>query len=213
MKVEPPPVATPQPPPRQPPSEAADLHGGRPRLPTLRRFAQLWGFALFCLAVVIIFHAVVLPFVFAVLVAYILAPVVTWISARRAFGRPIPRFAAVLSCYAVVLGLLVFFFTYFLPRLSGDFARLFREAPQAFRSLREDYVPRAGHFVDRYLGAGEEADAVSGPGAGENERPRSQARVTALPGGQWEVDLQGVELEVRPSGSGYIIAPLMPESP
>ena len=42
----------------------------------LRQFAKLWGFALFCVFVVYIFREVVLPFLFAILVAYILAPLV-----------------------------------------------------------------------------------------------------------------------------------------
>ena len=42
----------------------------------LRQFAKLWGFALFCIFVVYVFRDVVLPFLFAILVAYILAPLV-----------------------------------------------------------------------------------------------------------------------------------------
>ena len=42
----------------------------------LRQFAKLWGFALFCVFIVYIFREVVLPFLFAILVAYILAPLV-----------------------------------------------------------------------------------------------------------------------------------------
>src|SRR5262245_56472597 len=142
------------------------------RLYTLRRFARLWGFALFCLLIVIRFRAVVLPFLFALLVAYILAPVVDWISKRRVGNRNVPRFAAVLGCYVAVVGVMVLFFTYFLPRLSGDFARLFREAPQMFRKINQEYVPRAGAFVDRYLGAGEDADTTTAAEAGETAAPR-----------------------------------------
>ena len=185
------------------------------RLYTLRRFARLWGFALFTLLVVILFRAVVLPFLFALLVAYILAPVVDWISKRRVGTRNVPRFAAVLGCYAAVLGVMVLFFTYFLPRLSGDFARLFREAPQLFRKINQEYVPRAGAFVDRYLGAGEDADTTTAADAGEAPATRSQARVTVTGKNEYDVDLQGLELEVKPSpqGDGYIIAPRTPETP
>ena len=42
----------------------------------LRQFAKLWGFALFCVFVVYLFREVALPFLFAILVAYILAPLV-----------------------------------------------------------------------------------------------------------------------------------------
>jgi predicted PurR-regulated permease PerM len=54
-----------------------------PRSRTLRgsrQFAKLWGFALFCVLVVYIFREVALPFLFAILVAYILAPLVARMS-------------------------------------------------------------------------------------------------------------------------------------
>jgi len=38
----------------------------------LRQFAKLWGFALFCVLVVYLFREVVLPFLFAILVADVL---------------------------------------------------------------------------------------------------------------------------------------------
>src|SRR5262249_1395914 len=157
------------------------------RFYTARRFARLWGFALFCLLVVVIFRAVVLPFLFALLVAYILAPVVEWLSNRRIGSRKLPRFAAVLGCYVAVLGVVGLFFPSFLPRLSGDFARLFREAPQLFRKINEDYVPRAGAFVDRYLGAGEDAETTTAADSGEAAPPRSQARVTVTGKNQYDV--------------------------
>ena len=60
----------------------------------LRRFAKLWGFALFCVFVVYIFREVVLPFLFAILVAYILAPLVARAGQVRVGARrPFPRWA------------------------------------------------------------------------------------------------------------------------
>jgi predicted PurR-regulated permease PerM len=191
-----------------------ESRGGR--FQVLSKFWTLWGFALFCLAVVLAFRAVVLPFLIAILVAYILAPVVEWLTAgRQLLGRPVPRAAGVLACYAVVLGLIVFFFTYFLPRLSGDFARLFREAPQLFHKINAEYVPRAGQLVDRYLGAGDEEGGAPRPHEEEPgpPHPRSEARITVVGENQWKIDLSGVELEVRPAGQGYIVAPRMVEPP
>ena len=53
----------------------------------LRQFAKLWGFALFCVLVVYLFREVALPFIFAVLVAYILAPVVDRFGRLRVGGN------------------------------------------------------------------------------------------------------------------------------
>src|SRR5438045_2226275 len=65
----------------------------------LRRFAKLWGFALFCILVVYLFRDVALPFLFAILVAYILAPVVNRLSAIKIRGRGFPRALAVIVLY------------------------------------------------------------------------------------------------------------------
>src|SRR5688500_11834917 len=46
----------------------------------VRRFLSRWGFPLFVLVVVILGRKVLLPFVFAALIAYILAPVVRWMT-------------------------------------------------------------------------------------------------------------------------------------
>ena len=72
----------------------------------LRQFAKLWGFALFCVLIVYIFREVVLPFLFAILVAYILAPVVDWFSRRRLGGKPFPRAAAVIILYINIIAVL-----------------------------------------------------------------------------------------------------------
>src|SRR3954451_10430247 len=86
----------------------------------LRQFAKLWGFALFCVFVVYLFREVALPFVFAILVAYVLAPVVDRMAKVRVAGRPFPRGLAVILLYLNIIALLGLFVGYFIPKLSGD---------------------------------------------------------------------------------------------
>src|ERR1700748_2333219 len=118
----------------------------------LRRFAKLWGFALFCVFVVYFFREVALPFLFAILVAYILAPLVDRL-ARFKIGRlPSPRALAVILLYINILAALGLFIGYFIPKLSGDFARLFREAPQLFAKVNREWLPRAGAWGDQHFG-------------------------------------------------------------
>src|SRR6185312_17290714 len=129
----------------------------------LRQFAKLWGFALFCVLVVFIFREVVLPFLFAILVAYILAPIVDRMSRLRVGSKPFPRAAAVIVLYVNIIAILSLFIGYFVPKLSGDFARLFREAPQLFAKVNREWLPRAGAWVDDHFGP----EATPGTGAGE----------------------------------------------
>ena len=173
----------------------------------LRRFAKLWGFALFCIFVVYLFRDVALPFLFAILVAYILAPVVDRLARVRAGRWQMPRALAVLVVYINILAALGLFIGYFIPKLSADFARLFREAPQLFARLNREVLPRAGAWIDRNLGAGDNSDADPAP---RIPSPPSGAAIVVEPasGGRFRIALDNLSLEVIPQADGkYLIAP------
>jgi predicted PurR-regulated permease PerM len=171
-----------------------------------KRFAKLWGFLLFCIFVVYAFRQVVLPFIFAILVAYILAPLVDRLARLRVAGRPLPRGLAVIIIYINLIAVLGLFLGYFIPKLSGDFARLFREAPALFQRLNQDVLPRAGAWVDQNLGAG--AVPAEAPEPTEATAPPG-VLVEPLGGGKLRVDLTGLVLEVEqgPGGKLTIAAP------
>jgi predicted PurR-regulated permease PerM len=233
MDNEPPPSAPAGPPPTT--QVASDPGAGRPALlpaeisgtslPSpprgartlgwLRRFAKLWGFALFCVLVVYLFRDVALPFLFAILVAFILAPLVNRISRVQIRGRMFPRALAVIVLYVNILAFLGLFIGYFIPKLSGDFARLFREAPQLFSRLNREWLPRVGAWVDHNLGPGEDVEAeqaqqMSGaaPTRGPSLPPARQIIVEPMRDGRYRINLDDLALEVLPDRNGhYIIAP------
>ena len=134
----------------------------------LRRFAKLWGFALFCVFVVYTFREVALPFLFAILVAYILAPLVDRFERVKVRGKPFPRGLAVIILYINIIAILAIFIGVFIPRLSGDFARMFREAPQLIARVNREWVPKAGAWIDERFGASNES---AGPGVAGPEPP------------------------------------------
>jgi predicted PurR-regulated permease PerM len=176
----------------------------------LRQFAKLWGFALFCVLVVYIFREVSLPFLFAILVAYILAPIVERMSRLRVGGRPFPRSAAVIILYINILAGLGLFIGYFIPKLSGDFARLFREAPQLFAKVNKDWLPRAGAWVDTHFGpeAAEGGEKEEAPPRAVEPAPPRAILVEPLAEGRFRIDLDALTFEVRPAKGGrYVIAP------
>ena len=173
----------------------------------LRQFAKLWGFALFCILVVYIFREVVLPFLFAILVAYILAPLVARAGQVRVGARPFPRWAAVLILYVFILSGMGWFLAYFVPKLSKDFASVFGEAPKLFAKVNKDWLPRVGGWIDDRFGGepSESGDDVAHPE--EPAAPRAIV-VEPLPGGRYRIDLEAVNLEVKPLENGkYLIAP------
>jgi predicted PurR-regulated permease PerM len=192
------------------PADAASEGGGPGRglrlFAWFKRFAKLWGFALFCVFVVYVFRDVALPFVFAILVAYVLAPLVDRMARLRIAGRRFPRGLAVVLVYVNVIALLGLFIGYFIPKLSGDIARVFREAPQLFGKLNQEYLPKVGAWVDDYLGAGGEA-AVP-PAARRELGPRRQIVFEPLDHGRYRLDLDGLAFELQPGTDGkYLIAP------
>jgi predicted PurR-regulated permease PerM len=168
--------------------------------PWLRRFARLWGFALFLLFVVVVFRAVVLPFVLGMLVAYILAPFVGALSSLKIGRRTVPRFASVLTVYLGLAAAITVFLTAFLPHLSGDFARLFREAPRFFAQVRKELVPRADAWLEQNF-----PTTV----ATEEAEPRPERKLLIVPKGEgYEVSLEGMDLEVSSAGAGrWVIGP------
>src|SRR6185436_3331121 len=189
-----------------PPIEAPPEPRGMRAVAWFKRFAKLWGFLLFCVFVVNVFRAVVLPFIFAVLVAYLLAPLVDRLARVQVVGRPVPRGLAVIAIYINIIALLGLFVGYFIPKLSGDFARLFREAPELFRRLNEDYLPRAGAWIDQNLGAGSAADVAAEPKPAVAER--RDVIIETLPDGKMRVDITGLALEVEPAAGGrFVIGP------
>ncbi len=116
-----------------------------------RRFAGLWGFALFLAVVAWLFRSVLVPFIFAVVVAYVLAPLVNRLSAMHLGRMRIPRGLAVILCYiALIFGISIFFIS-FLPRLSADFVRFGSEAPRMWERAQNEWTPRAARWIERHF--------------------------------------------------------------
>lgn len=168
----------------------------------LRRFARLWGFLLFLLVVLVLFRAVILPFVLGLLVAYILSPVVSAISSVTVGRSRLPEWLGVIFVYIGLAAAIGVFLTAFLPLLSGDFARLFREAPRFFGRVRTEWVPRADAWLEQNF-----PEAAPSDGA-EDPRPERRVTLTPRPGGEYVLSLEGLELEIEPSGRGrYVVGP------
>jgi predicted PurR-regulated permease PerM len=185
--------------------EPAEPGRGMRAIQWLKRLAKLWGFLLFCIVVVYLFRAVVLPFIFAVLVAYILAPLVDRLARVPVAGRTVPRGLAVILIYINIIALLGLFMGYFIPKLSGDFARLFREAPHLFEKINNEYVPRAGAWVDQHLGAGIAAPTAPDASAKLSLPKNPDVLIEPLANGTFRVDLSGMVLEVEQAPGGKLL--------
>ena len=165
----------------------------------LRRFSRLWGFLVFAVFVVILFRGIVLPFVFAMLLAYLLAP-----SVKRMQPK-LGRVMSVISLYLVIIGLIGAFFGFLVPAVVSDLARLRESLPAAAAKLNEEYLPRADNWVQAtfgdFLDNGKDADEPH-PEPGELVlQPRDD--------GTLAVDLTDVRIRVeqQTDGSWLVGAP------
>lgn len=173
-------------------------------LQILRRFGRLWGFLVFLVAIILLFRGVVLPFIFGLLIAYLLAPVVARLQPR------IGRVLAVILCYLAILGALGAFFGLLLPAVAKDLAKLRDTAPAAIEKLNEEWIPKATEWA--YAHFGEFLPKGGNHGAATEDSP-SELVVTPLPDGSYRVDLESTRFTVEPrSDGGYVVGP-PPEIP
>ncbi|MDX2086697.1 MAG: AI-2E family transporter [Kofleriaceae bacterium] len=176
-----------------------------------RKFLGRWGFPLFILLMLILGRHVLLPFVFAFLIAYILSPVVRWMSERKDGTRRMPRGLAIVMCYIVFIAAVVGFMFLLVPRLSRDVARLGKEAPGLYKRANEEWTPQLARWLEKRFpslaGVPQEHDepAVSP----EVPLPPGTAfTMTPLPDGRFAVQLapNGVDFKPLPDGTGYHLA-------
>ncbi|MFH1131024.1 MAG: AI-2E family transporter [Pseudomonadota bacterium] len=160
----------------------------------LRQTARLWGFLAFVLFVAVIFRSVALPFILALLVTYVLAPIVRWLGKIKVGGRKVPRFVLVIAVYLVLLSLIGLFFTAFVPRLRHDLKRIVKEAPGIWHKVNENWVPAVARYIGDNFGGPFETKKGKGEILEEQGPPRLKFR--KLPDGQLELDVSDLRMDM-----------------
>jgi predicted PurR-regulated permease PerM len=165
--------------------------------PRARRTVFLAVSAAIFIAVAIAAHAVLLPFVLAILIAYVLFPAVAWVERRRT-----PRAVAILVVYAVVLGAMGLFVRFAAPRVAQELVTLRSEIPTLAKEAREKWIPNAQERL-RKMGL---APATK---AEEPIEPPESAAIVARPqpDGSIEIDI-GSGIAVVETKHGYLVEPV-----
>jgi predicted PurR-regulated permease PerM len=174
-----------------------------------RKFLARWGFPLFVVFIAFLGRKVLLPFVFGFLIAYILAPVVRWMSERKDGTRRLPRGLAIIICYIIFISGVVGFMYLLVPRLSRDVARLGKEAPGLYKKVNDEYVPSTAKWLQRKFPSLAEVKTVPEeqlPVSDVPEPPNTAALITPLPDGRLSVQLpaNGIDLRPLPDGGYHI---------
>ncbi len=185
---------------------------------TVRRFVKRWGFPLFILLILIWGRKVLLPFVFAALIAYILAPVVRWMSERKDGTRRMPRGLSIIVCYVVFIGLVVGFLFLLVPRLSQDVARLGKSMPELIEKIDKEWTPEIAHWLEQQV------PSLAGVKTPPPEPavlpdvplpPRTAFTLTPLPDGRYAIELAptGVDILPLPDGGFHVQTDEKPPAP
>jgi predicted PurR-regulated permease PerM len=114
--------------------------------PTARR-VFLTVSAIAAISVCIAAQAVMLPFVLALVVAYVLTP-----SVLRVERRGVPRWASILLVYALTLGTIGGFISVIVPRLVSEGKAAAAEWPNLNRKVRHEWLPAIDTRIARWTG-------------------------------------------------------------
>jgi predicted PurR-regulated permease PerM len=210
---------------RSPASTTQPIHSTRTRPTTLfgdqgpiRRFLSRWGFPLFVLIILFLGRGVLLPFVFAGLIAYILAPVIRWMTERKDGTRRMPRGLAIIICYLILIAGIVGFGFLLIPRLAKDTARIGKEMPALYKKLDEKYIPELAHYLEKkfpQLKPKAPAPETTGAIPDVPLPPNTAFTITPLPDGRYAIQLTpgGVILEPEPDGTYRVLPSEAPPAP
>ena len=170
-------------------------------VPTKWRKPLLYAVAaLFFGTIVVVAHDVMMPFVMAMVLAYVLTPAVSLVEAGFS-GRKIPRGWAIVIVYVVVFGSLIVFVRMAAPRVGREIGTLGREMRHNAAVARAELIPVAQQRLTE-LG-------LAGKAPEHEQKPAIIVRPEA--DGSYAVDVgRGVIIEPKGQDS-WIIAPREPE--
>jgi predicted PurR-regulated permease PerM len=136
---------------------------------------------------------VLLPFVLALIIAYVLTPLV-----ERCERLRVPRAAAILSVYAATFTVLYAAYALIAPRIAAEAENLIDDAPQLTREFTTQWGPRAESWVQNMLNR-----AKGSPEAGPVPSvPPAALQIQQQPDGSLRVDV-GAGFDIIQHGPGH----------
>ncbi|HKQ70000.1 MAG TPA: AI-2E family transporter [Polyangiaceae bacterium] len=160
-------------------------------------FLSLW--AAIVVAVLLWAHEILLPFILALVLAYVLTPAVRVVEQKR-----IPRWGAVIVVYVITIGGIYTSLAAMAPRLVVELRGLFRDLPAMAATIRDEQVPAMRSWLANVTGVAPPAPEVA------PTPPAGPMRVVPQPDGSFEVSFgQGVEFH-QVSESRWRLEPAPP---
>jgi predicted PurR-regulated permease PerM len=104
------------------------------------------------LTVLIAFQQILLPFVFACALVYLMEPIVVRLSRTPRNPQGLPRWITVILVYLVFFGVVSGAGVLVVPRFAGELLRFAQTAPQGIQKFREESLPKYNEKIQRYIG-------------------------------------------------------------
>jgi predicted PurR-regulated permease PerM len=171
-----------------PPSSGYPRHGRWKRIVFLSLSAAI---ALF---VMLVSHDVMMPFVMALVLAYVLTPLVAILERRR-----IPRGVAIILVYTAVFGSGALLVRAIAPRIGAEIGSLRRELPVMMSRAREEWIPKAQEKLEE-LGI---APQAPDPEA-DTSPPEPAFLAKPRPDGAIEIEI-GSGVALKKTNGGFVI--------
>lgn len=156
------------------------------------RFIRQWGFLLAIVFVIVTFREVLVPFIFAFALAYVMAPIIHRLQPR--LGRAL----SVILVYLTLFGVVAVFMIVFLPALVKDFSRLRDTAPQAIEYVDQQFMPSVNKWFDENFSTLQQAAPIIA-------EPKSELIAKPIGDGSWSISLESVHLNVQETNSGFLL--------
>ena len=169
---------------REPPSTRGGSGGW-----TRQRVVFLTVSSVVVATLLLLVREVLLPFILALIIAYVLAPLVERVERWR-----VPRAAAILIVYAITLGSIYLSIAAIAPRIYLETAKFMRDAPSLAEKFSDQYGPQLEQWVEGFR-------ARSRPKKASAEEPAALSVVNKPDG---SIDLRvGSGVEVVQQGPGH----------
>ena len=99
------------------------------------------------LALLYKFRGVLPIFILALLLAYILSPIVVWMSSKKIFKRQIPRGISIIILYLIIITSVSFGGAYFVINLSNEIQILVKDIPSYSDDFSKKWVPAVSRVI------------------------------------------------------------------
>ena len=107
----------------------------------LREYWLMIATAIILVTILIAFRTVLLPFILALALVYLMEPIVGWIGRSERHPKRLPRWAAVITVYFFFIGIVSTTVVLVVPRFVSEIVGLAETVPQEIQKFRTQRLP------------------------------------------------------------------------